>query len=182
MTKGGRASWILAIVAHALTWVAFLPLAVGLVLWPYFQGGHGEGFGVLAAVFVPVALTGLALLTVLAARRNREFSILAARERVFPILLALMAGLAIYAFSQVHLPVWVKLVIGVVIGGLALGALLTAGKIGRVLVLWATALLLLGFCALALFSVGILSLPSALVSLALATVFSFSKTVASGEK
>ena len=90
MTWGGRASWILAIVAHVLAWVASLPLAVGLVLWPYFQGGHGEGFGVLAAVFVPVALTGLALLTVLAARRNRDFSILAARVRVVPILLVLL--------------------------------------------------------------------------------------------
>ena len=182
MTRGGRASWILAIVAHVLALVASLPLAVGLVLWPYFQGGHGEGFGVLAAVFVPVALTGLALLTVLAARRNRDISLLAARERVFPILLALMAGLAIYAFSQVYLPVWVKLVIGVVIGGLALGALLTAGKTGRALTLWVAALLLLGFCALGLASVGILFLPAALTSLALATVFSFSRATGLGEK
>ncbi len=95
MTRGGRATWILAIIAHALAWVAYLTLAVGLVLWPYLRGGRGEDFTVLATVFLPVALTGLALLTVLAARRNREFSILAARERVFPILLALMAGLAI---------------------------------------------------------------------------------------
>ena len=182
MTRGGRATWILAIAAHVLAWVAYLPLAVGLVLWPYLRGGRGEDFTVLATVFLPVALTGLALLTVLAARRNREFSILAARERVFPILLALMAGLAIYAFSQVYLPVWVKLVIGVVIGGLALGALLTAGKTGRALTLWVAALLLLGFCALGLASVGILFLPAALTSLALAAVFSFSRTTASGEK
>ena len=162
--------------------MASLPLAVGLVLWPYFQEGHGEGFGVLAAVFVPVALTGLALLTVLAARRNRDISLLAARERVVPILLALMAGLAIYAFSQVYLPVWVKLVIGVAIGGIALGSLLTAGKTGRALTLWVAALLLLGFCALALASVGILFLPAALASLALAAVFSFSKTAALDEE
>ena len=101
---------------------------------------------------------------------------MAARERVFPILLALMAGLAIYAFSQVYLPVWVKLVIGAVIGGLAFGALLAAGKTGRALTLWVAALLLLGFCALAIASVGILFLPAALVSLSLAIVFSFSKT------
>ncbi len=159
-----------------LALVASLPLAVGLVLWPYFQGGHGEGFGVLAAVFVPVALTGLALLTVLAARRNREFSILAARERVIPILLVLMAGLALYAVSQIFLPVWVKLVNGAVIGGLALGALLAAGKTGRALTLWVAALLLLGFCALGLASVGILFLPAALASMSLAAVFSFSRT------
>ena len=178
MTRGGRVSWILAIAAHILAWAASLPLAVGLVLWSYFRGGHGEDFGVLIAVFFPVVLTGLALLTVLAARRNRDISLLEARERVFPILLALMAGLGIYAVSQVYLPVWVKLVIGIVIGGLALGALLTAGKTGRALTLWVAALLLLGFCALALASVGILFLPAALTSLALAAVFSFSRTVA----
>ncbi len=182
MTKGGRASRTLAIAAHVLAWLAYLPLAAGLVIWPYLRGGRGEDFTVLATVFLPVALTGLALLTVLAARRNREFSILAARERVFPILLALIAGLAIYAFSQVYLPVWVKLVIGAVIGGLALGALLTAGKTGRALTLWVAALLLLGFCALGLASVGILFLPAALTSLALATVFSFSKAPEPGEK
>ena len=104
MTSNGRASWILAIVAHVLAWVAYLPLAVGLVILSYLRGGSGEGPGVLIAVFVPVALTGLALLTVLAARRNRDISLLAARVRVVPILLALMAGLAIYTVSQVHLP------------------------------------------------------------------------------
>ncbi len=136
MTKGGRASWILAIAAHVLAWVASLPLAVGLVLWPFFRGGHGEDFGVLIAVFFPVVLTGLPLLTVLAARRNRDISLLAARVRVVPILL----------------------------------------------VLWGAALLLFGFCALALFSVGILFLPAALASLSLAIVFSFSPKVAPGGK
>ena len=155
-----------------------MPLAVGLVLWPYLREGRGEGFGVLIAVFVPVALTGLLLLTVLAARKNRDISILASRVRVVPILLALMAGLTIYAISQVYLPVWVKLIVGVAIGGIALGALLTAGKIGRALTLWGAAFLLLGFCALALFSVGILFLPAALVSLSLAIVFSFSRPAA----
>ena len=182
MTKGGKASWVLAIAAHVLTWLAYLPVAVGLVLWPYFQGGHGENFIVLATVFVPVALTGLALLTVLAARRNRDLSILASEVRVVPILLVLMAGLAIYAFSQVYLPVWVKLVIGVAIGGMALGSLLTSGKRGRALTLWVAAILLLGFCGLALASVGILFLPAALASLSLAIVFSFSRTAALDQK
>ncbi len=181
MTKGGRASRILAIAAHVLAWVAYLPVAVGLVLWPYLQGGRGENVGVLATLFVPVALTGLALLTVLAARRNREIPILAARERVIPILLVLMAGLAIYAVSQVHLPVWAKLIIGSAIAGIALGALLTSGMTGRALTLWGAAILLLGFCALAIASVGILFLPAALVSLSLAIVFSFSRTAATLE-
>ena len=182
MTKGGKASWVLAIAAHVLTWLAYLPVAVGLVLWPYFQGGHGENFIVLATVFVPVALTGLALLMVLSGRRNRNLSMLASEVRVVPILLVLMAGLAIYAFSQVYLPVWVKFVVGVAIGGMALGSLLTSGKRGRALTLWVAALLLLGFCALALFSVGILFLPAALASLSLAIVFSFSRTAALDQK
>jgi hypothetical protein len=105
-----------------------------------------------------------------------DISLLAARVRVVPILLALMAGLAIYAFSQFYLPVWVKLVIGVAIGGVALVPVFIGGKIGRSVVLWVAALLLLGFCVLTGFSVGVFFLPSALLSLSLATVFSFSKT------
>ena len=175
MTRRGRATWILAIVAHVLAWVAYLPVAVGLVIWPFLRGGHGEDFKVLATLFVPVALTGLALLTVLAARRNRDISLLAARVSVVPILLVLMAGLAIYAVSQVHLPVWAKLIIGSAIAMMALGPLLTPRKIGRVLALWVVAILLLGFCGLALFSVGILFLPAAVALLALAAVFSFSR-------
>ena len=176
MTKGWRASWILAIIAHVLAWVAYLPLAVGLVIWPYLQGDRGEEFGVLIAVFVPVALTGLALLTVMAVRRSGTFSLLAFRARVAPLLLFIIAGLAIYAVSRFHLPWEVKVVIGVAIGGIALGPVFIGGRIGRVLTLWVAALLLLGFCVLGLASVGILFLPAALTSLALATVFSFSRT------
>ena len=176
MTRVGRASWILAIVAHVLAWVAYLPMAVGLVIWPYLQEGRGEDFIVLATVFAPVALTCLTLLMVLSSRRSTGNSVRSARERIIPILLALMAGLAIYAISQVYLPVWARVIIGTAIAGIALGPLLTGGRAGRVLALWATALLMLGFCALTVVSVGILFLPAALASLALATVFSFSRT------
>ncbi len=182
MTRGKRATWILGIAAHVLAWVAYLPLAVGLVLWPYLRGGRGEDFTVLATVFLPVALTGLAFLSLLSGRRSAGVSFLADRERFVSLLAVLMAGLAIYSISQVHLPWGPKVVIGVAIGGVALGPLLNAGKIGRVAALWVAALLLLGFCALGLASVGILFLPAALTSLALAAVFSFSKTPASGEE
>ena len=121
---------------------------------------------------MPVALTGLALLMVLAARRNRDIPSLAASERV---VLILLAGLAIYAFSQVYLPVWAKFIMGSAVAGIALEPLLISIKVGRMLALWVTSLLLLGFCALALFSVGILFLPAAVALLALATVFSFSR-------
>ncbi len=108
MTRGGRATWILAIIAHGLAWVAYLPLAVGLVIWPYLRGGRGEDFTVLATVFLPVALTGLALLTLFSGRRSACISFLAARERFVSLLVLLMAGLAIYSISQVHLPAWTK--------------------------------------------------------------------------
>ena len=176
MNSVGRGTWILAIIAHVLAWVAYLPVAVGLVLWPYLQGGRGEDFTVLGTVFLPVALTGLALLMLLSGRKSGGISFLTARERVVSLLAVLTAGLAIYSLSQVYLPVWAKLIIGSVIAGIALGPLLTAGKIGRVVALWVAALLLLGFCALAAFSVGFLFLPAALASLSLATVFSFSRT------
>ena len=182
MTRGWKATWILAIAAHVLAWLAYLPLAVGLVLWPYARGERGEDFTVLATVFLPVALTGLSLLTLLSGLRSASISLLTARERVVLLLAVLMAGFAIYSIGQVHLPVWAKLIIGTIIAGIALGPWLTAGKIGQVVALWVVALLLLGFCALAAFSVGIFFLPAALVSLSLAAVFSFSRTTAVGEK
>ena len=181
MTRGAKATWILAIIAHLLAWVVYLPLAVGLVLWPYLRGGRGEDFPVLATVFLPVALTCLALLTLFSGRRSAGISFLAAsltaRKRVVSLLVVLMTGLAIYSISQVHLPAWAKLIIGSAIAGIAFGPLLTAGKMGRVVALWVAALLILGFCVLAAFSVGIFFLPAALASLALAAVFSFSRKV-----
>ena len=95
-------------------------------------------------------------------------------------MLVLMAGLAIYSVSQVHLPIGAKWIIGAAIAGLALGPVLTVGKIGRGVALWVAAFLLLGFCVLAGFSVGFLFLPAAFVLLSLATVFSFSRTTAPG--
>ena len=74
------------------------------------------------------------------------------------------------------------MVIGVAIGGIALMPVLTAGKIERAVALGFAAFLLLGFCVLTGFSVGIFFLPAALVSLSLAIVFSFSKTAVLGEK
>ena len=97
------------------------------------------------------------------------------RERVVPLLLLLLAGLGIYSVSQVHLPVWAKLVIAVAIAGTVLAPAFKVGKAGQAVALWVTTLLVLGFCLLAAFSVGFLFIPAALASLALATVFSFSR-------
>ena len=70
------------------------------------------------------------------------------------------------------------MIIGAAIAAIALGPVLMVGKIGRVVGLWAAALLLLGFCVLAVASVGFLFLPAALALLALAAVFSLSRTTA----
>ncbi|MCH7621224.1 MAG: hypothetical protein IH870_04930 [Chloroflexi bacterium] len=109
----------------------------------------------LATVFLPVALTGLALLTVLTSRSNRGISLLAARGG--------------------------KLIIVAVIAGIALATVLAVGKIERVVALWVAALLLLGLCVLAGFSVGFLFLPAAFALLSLATVFGLSRTTTPGE-
>ena len=114
----------------------------------------------------------------LTSRSNLGISLLAARTRVVPLLLVLMAGLGIYSVSQVHLPVGAKLIIGAAIAGIALGPVLTVGKIGRVVALWVAAFLLLGFCVLAGFSVGCLFLPAAFALLSLAAVFGLSRTTA----
>ena len=74
------------------------------------------------------------------------------------------------------------MIIGVGIGGIALKPVVTAGKIERAVALGLVAFLLLGFCVLTGFSVGIFFLPAALVSLSLAIVFNFSKTAVLGEK
>ena len=178
MARVGKATWILAIAAHVLAWVVYLPVAVGLVVGPYLLGGRGEDFKVLATVFLPVALTGLALLTVLTSPRDAGISSLAARTPVVPLLLVLMAGLGIYSVSQVYLPLGAKLFIGAAIAAIALSPVLIVGKIGQVVGLWAAAVLLLGFCVLAVLGLGFLFLPSAFALLSLAAVFSLSRTTA----
>ena len=175
LTRGGTTTWILAIAAHVLAWVVYLPVSAGLVVWPYLLGGRGEEFIVLATVSLPVTLTGLALLTVLTNTRNVGISLSSVRTLIVPILLVLTVGLGIYSVGQVYLPVGAKLLIGAAIAGIGLGPLPMIGKIGQAVALWAAAILLLGFCVLAAFSVGFLFLPAGFASLSLAAVFSFSK-------
>ena len=151
-------------VSHALAWAVYLPLAVGLAVWPALQGGLGEEQKVLViTLFMPVALTGLGLLVVLinglqGACNKSPFLALAA-------LLLVFCGLGIFSISQLHLPLELKLAAGIVIGSFSIILVVDAGNLGVALSLWGVGLLLLGFCVLAMFSVGIFYLPAALALL-----------------
>ena len=150
-------------VAHALAWAVYLPLAIGLVVWPALRGGHGEDLKVLITLFMPVALTGLGLLAVLinglqVAGNRLHFLALA-------VLLLVFCGLGIFSISQVHIPLELKLAVGSIIGSFSIILMVDAGKLGVALALWGAGLLLLGFCALAMFSFGIFYLPAALALL-----------------
>ena len=155
-------------VSHALAWTAYLVVTFGLVLWPAWQGGDGEDLRVLATVFAPVAISGLGLLTVLDQGQladSKPVSIISA------VLLTFFCGLAILFIVLMHLPVPVKLTFGLIVGFYPVILTLGVGRGGRSLLLGITVALLLGFNALAIFSVGIFFLPAALAMLA-ATVAS----------
>ena len=155
-------------VSHALAWIAYLVVTFGLVLWTAWQDGDGEDLRVLITVFAPVALTGFSLLTVLDQGRladSKPVSIISA------VLLTLFCGLAILSIVLIHLPVSVKLPIGLIVGFYAIVLTLGVGRGGRSLLLWIPMALLLGFSALAIHSVGIFFLPAALAML-VATVAS----------
>ena len=157
-------------ISHALAWIVYLVVAFGLVLWPAWQDGDGEDLSVLATVFTPVALSGLGWLTVLVQGRRADgkpMSIISA------VLLTVVCGLAILSIVPIHLPVSAKLTIGLIVGFYPIILTLGVGRGGRSLLLGITVALLLGFSALAIFSVGIFFLPAALAML-VATVASLS--------
>ena len=155
-------------VSHALAWIAYLVVTFGLVFWPAWHDGDGGDLRVLATVFAPVALSGLGLLTVLDQGRlddSKPVSIISGA------LLTLFCGLAILSFVLIHMPVWVKLTIALIVGFYPLVLTLGVGRGGRSLLLGIAMALLLGFSALAIHSVGIFFLPAVLAMLA-ATVAS----------
>ena len=116
-------------VSHALTWIVYLVVTFGLVLWPAWQDGDGEDLRVLATVFTPVALSGLGLLTALDQGRladSKPVSIISA------VLLTLFCGLAILSIVLIHLPVPVKLTIGLILGFYPIILTLGVGRGGPV--------------------------------------------------
>ena len=88
-------------------------------------------------------------------------------------LLLVFCALAILSIVFIHLPTLVKLAIGVIIGFYPVALALDVRWGGRSLLLGITAFLLLGFSALAGFSVGVFFLPTVLAMLvaALASLF-----------
>ena len=154
-------------VSHGLAWIVYLVVTFGLVVWPAWQGGESEDLRVLATVLAPVALSGLGLLTVLDQGRLDDSKPVS----IYGVLLILSCGLAILSIVLIHLPVWVKLTIGLIVGFYPVTLMLGAGRGGRSLLLGIAMALLLAFSALAIFSVGIFFLPAALAML-VATVAS----------
>ena len=90
---------------------------------------------------------------------------------VSAVLLTLFSGLAILSIVLIHLPVPVKLTIGLIVGFYPIILTLGFGRGGRSLLLGIATALLLGSSALAILSVGIFFLPAALAML-VATVAS----------
>ena len=165
MSNVGMANQVMLIssaVSHALAWIAYLALTFGLVLWPAWQDGDGEDLRVLATVFAPVALTGLGLLTVLDQGRLADSKPV---STISAVLLTLFCGLAVLSIAFIHVPVSVKLTIGLIVGFYPVILMLVAGRAIRSFLLGIAMVLLLGFSALASLSVGIFFLPAALAML-----------------
>jgi hypothetical protein len=127
------AAIISAVVAHVLTWVAAIGLAVG----PIYQGesatavrGGGIGVEPIRVTATLIEVNGLSVLPLLLA----------------PVLLTALALLVLNVTK--------------------------AGSRGRKVALWLSAGLLLGFCVVAIASVGILYLPAALALLTAAIITS----------
>ena len=114
-------------VSHALAWIAYLAVTFGLVLWPAWQDGDGEDLRVLITVFAPVALTGLGLLTVMDQGRLADSKPV---RIIYAVLLTLFCGLAILSIVLIHLPVSVKLTIGLIVGFYPVVLTLVAGRVG----------------------------------------------------
>ncbi len=169
-----RTYTFLAVIAHLLAWAAYLPVVVALVFWPRLQGAQGEDFRILISVFVPVALTALALFLVRSPARSGDQLIAGEGLVVKDWLSVVPASLGIYGVSQIHLPTLIKLLLGGLIVAIAAASLPEVSRWGKVLALWAAVAVLWGFCGLAAFSVGLFFVPAAFVLLALGAVFTIS--------
>ena len=166
--KSSRTIVILSALAHVLAWGAYVPIVIGLVLWPAFQGEVGIEWKVLVTVFVPVSLTGLGFLTIISNLRRTEGKSVSS---TLVVLLTIFCALGIFAVSQIHLPLGIRLLLGVAIGSFSIILITDIGDAGSVFFLLLASLLSLGFCALGMFSVGIFFTPSALTLLASAIIF-----------
>ncbi len=155
-------------VSHALAWAVYLIVAVGLVVWPRWQAEDGDDLRVLATVFAPVALSGLGLSIAVGQGRRADGN---SMSIISAVLITVFCGLAILAVVLFHLPAAIKVAIGLFIALYPIVLTLGGGRGAQSFLLGITVILLLGFSAMASFSVGIFFLPSAL-AMAVATVAS----------
>ena len=130
---------ILTGVAHALTWVVALWLAVG----PVYQGVSINGVTPGGVASEPTRFT--------------ETLIGANGARVLPLLLAPMALTALALLTVL---------------------LTDAGQARRKVLLWVLAVLLLGFCAVGIWTIGLFYLPAALALVFSAVLGSLGRNVA----
>ena len=171
MSHAGIANQVMLIssaLSHALAWIAYLVVTFGLVLWPAWQDGDGEdaesaGNGICAG--------GTKWLGSVDCTRPRPSGRQKAGVNCIRVLLTLFCGLAILSIVLIHLPVWVKLTFGLIVGFYPVILTLGVGRGGRSLLLGFAMALLLGFSALAIFSVGIFFFP-AVLAMSAATVAS----------
>ena len=166
--KLSLAMLVASTVSHALAWAVYLVVAAGLVIWPRWQGEGGDDLRVLATVFAPVALSGLGLSIAVGQGRRADGN---SMSIISVVLLTVFCGLAILAVVLLHLPAAIKVVIVLFIALYPIVLTLGGGRGARSFLLGITVILLLGFSAMAIFSVGIFFLPSAL-AMAVATVAS----------
>jgi hypothetical protein len=111
-------------------------------------------------LLMPVMLTGLAFLGLLTVRLRQAHT--------YPFVgLALVSVLAVcligsYSIWQFHLPMLIKLIVSLLIGSLATVVLFDFGEAGTRFLLLVSAILMSGFCLVAIASVGMLFVPSAI--------------------
>ena len=177
MTRGGRASWILAIIAHVLAWVVYLPVTVGCRL-AIFAGRARGGFQSVGNGIFARSLDRSRLAHGANQPKQRGYFLTGSQDPGCSSLVGPNGGIG-HLFRQPGSPAgrsevdhW-----GCYRGD-SPWPVLTVGKIGRVVALWVAAFLMLGFCVLAGFSVGSLFLPAAFALLSLAAVFGLSRTTA----
>ena len=166
--KFNRPAVKLSAAAHLLAWVAYLPIVIGIVLWPVLQGEYGIEFKVLVTVFTPVSLTGLGFLTIVNNIQRAEGKPVSSS---LVVLLIIFCALGIFAVSQFHLPLQIRLLLGIAIGSFSIISITDLGDVGSVFFLLFASFLSLGFCALSMFSVGAFFAPSALALLGSTIIF-----------
>jgi len=115
---------------------------------------------VLLTLLMPVVLTGLSFLTIMITYLRQVGSKFLLT--VSAVLLMIFGVMGILSIWQFYLPIVLKLAVSVVIASFSAVLVIDVRQAGTQLLLWVAAILLLGFCLVAIFSAGIFYLPAAI--------------------